>query len=104
MAGSSSSSEPAAGPAAVASDERRAGHVVGENNVPVRAARLTVCPAAGAAKTLEAETDATGVFTLTVPEPGEYLISVEREGYYALKDRPGARRRRAGSEVGLRTF
>ncbi|MGD1095827.1 MAG: hypothetical protein ABSB35_28025, partial [Bryobacteraceae bacterium] len=30
----------------------------------------------------------TGAFTITVPEPGDYLVSVQREGYYALTDRP----------------
>ena len=35
----------------------------------------------------DAQTDPTGVFKLTLPAPGDFLVSVEREGYYALKDR-----------------
>ena len=75
------------------------GRVVDENGAPVRAAvvsvraaHASVPPAAGSAvaapaKSWEAQTDPTGAFTLTLPQPGDYLVSVEREGYYALKDR-----------------
>ncbi len=58
------------------------GRVVDENEAPVRAARVIVLPAG-----VEAETDPTGAFQVALPNPGDYLISVEREGYYALKDR-----------------
>ena len=57
------------------------GRVVDEDDAPVRAARVTVRPAGA-----EAETDPTGAFTLTLPGTGDFLVSVEREGYYALKD------------------
>ena len=68
------------------------GRVVDENDAPVRAARVNVRPAAAAAtpastNSWEAQTDPTGAFTLTFPGPGDFLVSVEREGYYALKDR-----------------
>ncbi|HEY6346135.1 MAG TPA: carboxypeptidase-like regulatory domain-containing protein [Bryobacteraceae bacterium] len=77
-----------AGPAATASDVTLQGRVVDENDAPVRAARVSVRAAAGAANALEAETDPTGAFTLTLPGPGDFLVSVEKEGYYALQDRP----------------
>ena len=35
----------------------------------------------------EALTDPAGVFEFTLPGPGDFLVSVEREGYYALNDR-----------------
>ncbi len=57
------------------------GRVVDEDGgVPFGAARVTV-------NSQEAQTDANGAFHLTLPAPGDYLISVEREGYYTLKDR-----------------
>jgi hypothetical protein len=59
------------------------GRVVDENDAPVRDARVTARPAG-----LQAQSDPDGAFTLTFPAPGDYLITVEREGYYALKDRP----------------
>jgi hypothetical protein len=68
------------------------GRVVDENDAPVRAARVNAhpaaqSPAASTASSWDAETDPTGAFTLTLPEPGGFLVSVEREGYYSLKDR-----------------
>jgi Carboxypeptidase regulatory-like domain/TonB-dependent Receptor Plug Domain len=68
------------------------GRVVDENDAPVRAARVTVRPAsassiAASANAWEAQTDPTGAFTLTLREPGDFLVSVQREGYYAVKDR-----------------
>jgi hypothetical protein len=75
-----------------AADVTLHGRVVDENDAPVRAARVDVRPAAAstnAASTSsrEAQTDPTGAFALTFPGPGDFLVSVEREGYYALKDR-----------------
>lgn len=55
------------------------GRVVDENDAPVRAALVTVNSA-------QAQTDPIGAFHLTLPAPGDYLFTVEREGYYALKD------------------
>jgi hypothetical protein len=62
------------------------GRVVDENDAPVRAARVTVRPAS-AANSQEARTNPDGAFEFTLSEPGDFLVSVEREGYYALKDR-----------------
>jgi Carboxypeptidase regulatory-like domain/TonB-dependent Receptor Plug Domain len=56
------------------------GRVVDENDAPVRGARVTV-------QSREAQTDPTGGFILTLPGPGDFQVSVAREGYYALKDR-----------------
>jgi hypothetical protein len=71
-----------------ATDVTLKGRVVDENDAPVGGARVVVHSAASAgAKPWETTTDPTGWFTLTLPEPGEYLIHVEQEGYYALKDR-----------------
>jgi hypothetical protein len=56
------------------------GHVVDENNAPVIGAHVK-------AGSEEAQTDPDGAFHITLPAAGEYRVSVEREGYYALKDR-----------------
>ncbi len=56
------------------------GRVVDENDAPVRGARVTIASS-------EAQTDPTGGFVLTLPGPGDFQVSVAREGYYALKDR-----------------
>ncbi len=69
------------------------GRVVDENEVPVPAAHVTVLPAPGSAtaappKPWETQTDPTGAFRLNLPATGDYLVSVERAGYYALKGRP----------------
>jgi hypothetical protein len=67
------------------------GRVVDEHEAPVRTAIVTVRAAAAAtaspANALGAQTDPTGAFTVDLPGPGDYLVSVEREGYYALKNR-----------------
>jgi len=75
-----------------AADVTLYGRVVDENDAPVRAARVTVRPAAvstiaASANSWEADTDPTGAFTLAFPGPGDFLVSVAREGYYELKDR-----------------
>ena len=43
------------------------GRVVDENEAPVRGARVSV-------NSREAQTDPTGAFTLTFPEPGDFLV------------------------------
>ena len=72
-----------------AADVTLHGRVVDENEAPVAAARVTARPAGTAtgAAPLEAQTDPTGAFALTFPGPDDFLFAVEREGYYALKDR-----------------
>jgi hypothetical protein len=61
------------------------GRVVDENEAPVNSARVTV---RSSAATVSTQSDPTGAFAFTLPESGDFLVSVEREGYYALKDRP----------------
>jgi hypothetical protein len=56
------------------------GRVVDENDAPVRDARVRVSPA------WEGQTDPTGLFTITLSGPSDLLITIEHEGYYALKD------------------
>jgi len=62
------------------------GRVVDENEAPVPAARVTARTAASSTLAA-AQSDPTGAFSLALPGPGDFLVSVEREGYYALKDR-----------------
>lgn len=57
------------------------GHVLDENEAPVRDARVT-------AGSQTAQTDPDGAFRLTLPGPGDYMVSVERQGYYELKNQP----------------
>jgi hypothetical protein len=57
------------------------GRVVDENDAPVRAARVRV-------NSQETQTGPDGAFHFTFSAPGDFLVSVEREGYYALKDQP----------------
>jgi hypothetical protein len=73
-----------------AADIALRGRVVDENGAPVREAQVTARPAevsTAAANSWEVQTDPTGAFTLTFPMPGDFVVSVVREGYYALKDR-----------------
>ena len=65
------------------------GRVVDEDDAPVRDARVTITSSAPAAPaSLETVTDSAGHFAVTVPDPGSYLVTIEREGYYAVRDRP----------------
>src|SRR5579862_4451478 len=63
------------------------GRVVDENDAPVRDARVIFASSQAQAASSQAQTDPDGRFYLSLPAPGDYRISVEREGYYALKDR-----------------
>jgi Carboxypeptidase regulatory-like domain len=76
-----------AAPALMGFDVTLHGRVVDENDAPVLAAQVNVRPAGGTANVQQAQTDATGAFTLTLSGVGDFLVSVERAGYYALKDR-----------------
>jgi hypothetical protein len=68
------------------------GHVTDESDTPVAGARVTlhnsVHGAAGPAGPWETQTDLAGVFSVVLPSAGVYLMDVEKEGYYRLKDRP----------------
>ncbi|MES1257696.1 MAG: TonB-dependent receptor [Acidobacteriota bacterium] len=75
--------------AASAAEAELSGQVRDENEAPVAGAHITLRPAVPQAgvRIWQAQTDPAGAFTLTVPAPGDYLVDVEREGYYRLKDR-----------------
>ncbi len=62
------------------------GRVVDENGAPVQNAYLKIGALVSPVRVFEAETDATGNFNVTLPEPGDYLVAVERQGFYAVKD------------------
>jgi hypothetical protein len=65
------------------------GRIVDENNAPVFDARIVARPASvrtAAANSWQARSDAAGGFTIAFPAPGDYLVSVQRQGYYELKD------------------
>ncbi len=79
----------ASAPLLSAADATLRGRVVDENEAPVSFARIHVGTAAATApSTLDTQTDPTGNFTLTLPASGDFLLTITREGYYALKDRP----------------
>lgn len=63
------------------------GRVVDETSAAIDQARVTLrfadASATGIYSTLS---DPTGAFTLSLPAPGRYLASVERDGYFPLKD------------------
>ncbi|MEN6602929.1 MAG: TonB-dependent receptor, partial [Bryobacteraceae bacterium] len=59
------------------------GRVVDENAAPVAGARITLRPGP-----LETHSGPTGTFTLTLPALGNYVIHVDRNGYYEIKDHP----------------
>lgn len=66
-----------------------AGHVKDETGAPVAGARVTLRPADPAASgSWQAQTDPGGVYSLDLPSPGEYLATVQREGYYQLNNQP----------------
>ncbi len=76
-----------------------AGHVADEDGAPVRQAHVTIRASAAPVRLWEADTNATGDFRLSLPEAGDYLISVDRQGFYALKDQVA--RIEGGQEITL---
>jgi carboxypeptidase family protein len=60
------------------------GRVVDVNETPVSQARITVV--AGGVR--QATSDPTGQFSIALPGPGDYLVNVQREGFYELRDHP----------------
>ena len=63
------------------------GRIVDENDAPVGGARI-IAKSAGApnSATIRAQTDPTGCFSASLPDAGDYSISVEREGFFELKN------------------
>ena len=74
-------------PALLAAELTISGHVVDENEAPVGGARITVRRTAPSG-IWQTQTDADGAFHILVSGPGDYSVTVEREGYYELRDRP----------------
>ncbi|MGO9230916.1 MAG: carboxypeptidase regulatory-like domain-containing protein [Bryobacteraceae bacterium] len=62
------------------------GRVVDENDAPLAGARVRVRQEALAP--IEAESSPTGSFVITVPAPGRYLVTVDRAGYFQLRNQP----------------
>jgi hypothetical protein len=66
------------------------GRVVNETEAPVAGARVTVRTGdtAAAVNFWLAQTEPNGTFKIILPAHGYYQVSVEREGYYELKNQP----------------
>ena len=62
------------------------GRVVDEKDAPVAGALIVA--RAASVESWEAHSGVSGDFILTLPDAGDYQVSVRREGYYELKDRP----------------
>ena len=62
------------------------GRVIDEEGAPLGNARISARQAGGAPST--AESGPAGNFHLHLPQPGKYLISVQRTGYFQLVERP----------------
>ena len=69
-----------------AAEVRLTGRATDDHEVPVGQARITVTAADGkVARTIAAPN---GTFSLVLPGPGDYLIDVQREGYFELRNYP----------------
>ncbi len=71
-----------------AADVTLSGRVADENGAPVSDAQISVRAAANPDVLVQAQTGPGGRFAVALPVPGDYLIDAERQGYYALKNRP----------------
>jgi Carboxypeptidase regulatory-like domain/TonB-dependent Receptor Plug Domain len=80
-----------------AAEVELSGYVRDENEAPVAGARVSVhlaaapapTPSGGAGETSwQAQTGPEGAYRITLPAAGDYLVNVERQGYYQLKERP----------------
>ncbi|HLI84768.1 MAG TPA: carboxypeptidase regulatory-like domain-containing protein [Bryobacteraceae bacterium] len=78
-----------AAPLLHAADIPLRGFVRDENSAPVAGARVTVRPAFDSISggPWQAQTDPEGAYSISLPVRGDYLVDVERQGYYQLKDR-----------------
>lgn len=70
-------------PGVAAAQVELTGRVVNETNAPVAGARVGIED-----PRLFTTTDPTGAFRFTLPKPGEYRVTVEKEGHFTLKDKP----------------
>ncbi len=65
------------------------GSVRDEHDAPVAGAKITVSPAPpGSGGPWQTTSDPTGAYSITLPSPGNYLVDVQRQGFYEVKDRP----------------
>jgi hypothetical protein len=64
------------------------GRVADEDGAPVGEVRIVVHATTSPAVLVQTQTSPSGAFEIVLPGPGDYLIDAEREGYYALKNRP----------------
>jgi Carboxypeptidase regulatory-like domain len=55
------------------------GRVMNETNAPIPGAKVVL---SRAAKSFEGISDPTGAFAMQVPEPGDYSLKVDRQGFY----------------------
>ena len=62
------------------------GVVLNENRLPVSGARVTVRDAGAAGRVWTGVTGIRGEFSLALPAAGEYILAVEREGHFPLRD------------------
>jgi hypothetical protein len=63
---------------------RLSGRVTNEDDAPVGEARIAIRSEQGAeVRTVAAPN---GTFSLTLPGPGDYLVNVQRQGYFELRD------------------
>jgi hypothetical protein len=67
-----------------AADITLSGRVVDENDAPIRDARLTLLQNNDRWETKSAPD---GAFVFTVPVSGDFLLNIERQGFYPIKDR-----------------
>jgi hypothetical protein len=74
-------------PAGARADTVISGRVVDVNDTPVAGARVSL--SLEGSGSWQAETSPEGAFRISLPalQPGEYLITVERSGYYAMHER-----------------
>jgi hypothetical protein len=65
------------------------GRVVDESDTPVAAARIIMRAAGGHASGVwNATANQGGFFSVSLPSEGDYQVTVQREGFFELKDRP----------------
>ena len=62
------------------------GRVTGDDQIPIGGAVVTVHSAGISAETYQTTSDPTGAFQLSLPGPGDYLVSATHQGFYELKD------------------
>jgi hypothetical protein len=73
---------------AAAAELAISGRVVDENNTPVAGVRVSLRPTepTGAAAQIAATSDNAGAFVMQI-QPGSYLLTAEREGFFAVRER-----------------